>query len=108
MEAYHEILLCLSLRKALSKSSAVLLYSKIKGIEASREAIDRFNSLVKGRKLVDGMILEKNQAGFHLDSGDRYRCITDSFLAECAPDWADVLRKAMDEWDDEADGEVTR
>jgi hypothetical protein len=66
-----------------------------------REAIDAFAACVKNRKIVDGLILEKQSAGwsqgnrFILETGDGTKVIDEEFLATCAPDWADQLRNAI-------------
>lgn len=59
--------------------------------------IDQIKTLQSRYKLVETMLLEKIDSIWMLHSADRSVCVTEGFLATCAPDWAQELLNAMAE-----------
>jgi hypothetical protein len=68
----------LALRESLTRTGAILCFAKIKGMEPlnPKEAIRIFDENVKGKKLIDDVIVEKigtqpPTMQFWLNTGDR-------------------------------------
>jgi hypothetical protein len=85
----------LAFLKTMSLVSAVVLSKNLFNWRPD-EAAKKVRDIKDNYRLVDGNALVGRlmDGSFYLETGDRIKALTEGFLSQCAPDWAQQLREA--------------